>query len=454
VRKRQPIYIIADDLTGAADAANYFRTKHRRVRVSFSPSTPWMFSLGTNVVQVFDSESRVLDEDAAWRRVAFAGEQLVTSLSNGFFLFKKIDSTLRGHVGREIEALLKATGRTTAVLAPSFPANGRTVEDGKLLVGGVPITQTAFAKDPHNPVLKDSVAEIVRQTTSLPIVEITRDVIAQGREAIAEAIAAASHRETIVVADARTDADLIQIAQAIAGNLSVVPCGSAGLAKQLVALWDYPPENNGAEAIETTKNATTWRSSKESVRACERVLVVVGSANPVSHAQLEHAASALGAPTVELNPMQLGSALMHADEVQQAQQALEQLNDRPVVGVSLAKERAHRDASLHGTFEGDLAEIVIHGSIPSSMDGNVSVGFVATGGDTALALCQALAANAIWPEGEVVPGVPWSWIVTEYGQFPLVTKAGGFGNIDALQSAAEFLLDGSNLNMPFDEFGA
>lgn len=63
-------------------------------------------------------------------------------------MIKKIDSTLRGNIGAEIEALMKACGITGAVVAPAFPQAGRTTVAGECWVNGVRITETEFASDP------------------------------------------------------------------------------------------------------------------------------------------------------------------------------------------------------------------------------------------------------------------------------------------------------------------
>ncbi|WAH36251.1 four-carbon acid sugar kinase family protein [Alicyclobacillus dauci] len=425
--KGQRIYVIADDLTGAADAANYFRTGSHQVRVSFRSDSPWVFSLGSNIVQVFDSESRALDEDTARQIVMNAGEQLRTSPNVPFLVYKKIDSTLRGHVGSEIEAFLKSLHRRVAVLAPTFPANGRIVQNGTLYVNGSPVSQTDFANDPRNPVTQDRVADLVRQTTTLPVIELTEDVLARGIDVVAEFIEGAAHKEAIIVADSTTNEELAVIAKAIAYNSSVLPCGSAGLAKQLAACWLN-------DASESESNLLP-----QQMPSCEHVLVAVGSANPVAHRQLEHVTRTYQSSIVELQPLLLAKQNTHAIELQRGSDELVHCSDQPVAGVTLAPARAMRDSALPGSFESDLAYAVNQWT--ESMSDRNAIGFVATGGDTALALCEALNAAAIWPEGEVIAGIPWSWIETSHGKIPLVSKAGGFGAMSALTEAAGFLLN-------------
>ncbi len=427
MRNPKRIFVVADDLTGAADAANYFRTRTRRVRVSLNADRPWTFSLQDNIVQVFDSESRGLDESAAVHRGATAGLQLSEHLNNDFLIYKKIDSTLRGHIGSEIEALLQAVGRRVALVAPAFPANGRTVRNDTLLVDGTPLSQTVFSRDPCHQVVQDKVSSIVQHTTHLRVITLDRDIAAKGSTAISDFIKTIDDQITIVVADAANDADLASLARAIAGQSSVLPCGSAGFAKQLAALW-----------VDTAGDAQHFESQDHTC-SCDHIVIAVGSAHPAAHAQLRHAALEYNAKTLELKPSLLAKAPTRKDELLRAKDALSTLATQPIVCMTLNEERALRDPALPGRFESDLASI-IHDFIEQILANHPkNIGFVVTGGDTAAALCEALSTSAIWPEGEVAAGMPWSFLETPFGKYVMISKAGGFGQLDAIQQAITFL---------------
>src|SRR2546426_4776310 len=118
--------IVADDLTGACDAGTLFAGK------APVPVTVWPDPPVAAEIAVVDTESRRLDRAAATDRVSDAAAQRAGATS----WFKKIDSTLRGHVGAEIVALLQATRTPSAVACPAFPSEGRTVLDRVLRVDG------------------------------------------------------------------------------------------------------------------------------------------------------------------------------------------------------------------------------------------------------------------------------------------------------------------------------
>ena len=335
--------LIADDLTGAADAGAGFG---RPVRLTIAPDPAWDPGLAESVLQVHDTESRHLTPSEAGDRVAAAHLRAPVGR-----LYQKVDSTLRGNPGAEIEGALRSGRHRLAVVAPAFPAHGRTVLGGVLRVDRVAVSQSAFGSDPRSPVLHDSVLDLLRATTDLEVVRATIEDLQRCRAAIA-------------VVDAVTDDDLRRIAAAITDDM--LPVGSAGLARALGEMarpglaGDEPPP-------------------------CHSVRVLVGSSHPVALCQ---AALVGGSDRVALR-----------------------------VNSNLTALTANLAADL----------------------GRRPLAVIATGGETALAVCRELGATALWPQGELEPGIPWSLLEGVEGVI-LVTKAGGFGPPTTLQVLVERLL--------------
>jgi len=119
------VLILADDLTGAADAAAAFLGRARRLAVALSLS-----ELPAAEVVAVDLATRSGSERTA-RRVVRAAFSSACARRAGI-VFKKIDSTLRGHVAAEFTAL----GRIPTLFTPAFPAQGRTVRNNRIFVNG------------------------------------------------------------------------------------------------------------------------------------------------------------------------------------------------------------------------------------------------------------------------------------------------------------------------------
>lgn len=142
------IVIIADDLTGALDAAAPFAARGARTRVVIAlehlEACLEAWREGCPAVVAVNTESRHLPEREAAARVAEACRLLARLAPNVWF--KKIDSTLRGQVLAESLAMMHATGRRLLV-APAVPAQGREVRDAEVWVEGVPLDGTAYGAD-------------------------------------------------------------------------------------------------------------------------------------------------------------------------------------------------------------------------------------------------------------------------------------------------------------------
>lgn len=119
--------VVADDLTGACDSGAVFVRFGHKVTVRLRG--PWP----QEGITVVSTASREDSPEVARRKVRQACEE--ADVRRRGFLFKKVDSVMRGNVAEEIEAMLEASGRAEAVLCPAFPEQGRLVRDGQIVVG-------------------------------------------------------------------------------------------------------------------------------------------------------------------------------------------------------------------------------------------------------------------------------------------------------------------------------
>src|SRR5258708_5172924 len=156
------IGVIADDLTGAAEisAVSLRYGLRAEVVVEGRPS-------GQADVVCIDTNSRSCAAAEAGRRAASAARLL--SEAGASWIYKKVDSVLRGQVAAEVEAVLKEIGLHVALLAPANPGLGRVIRDGWYFVGGKPIHETEFARDPEHPRTSANVLEMLGRSKSFPV---------------------------------------------------------------------------------------------------------------------------------------------------------------------------------------------------------------------------------------------------------------------------------------------
>jgi len=209
-------FLIADDLTGACDAAVHFAMRGRRTIVPIAPGA----ELADSTVIAMSTESRDLEPAAARDAISAAAANL--PVGSPSILFKKIDSTLRGNAGVEINAALSVFSCDAAVVCPAFPRMNRIVEAGCLRIAA----DAGFAP-----------------------IEVAAHLRAQGvercvhteHEAIPEAISCGAR---VLVLDAACDDDLDRIAAAgLAQDSRILWVGSAGLASALARTLPVAPQS-------------------------------------------------------------------------------------------------------------------------------------------------------------------------------------------------------------------
>jgi uncharacterized protein YgbK (DUF1537 family) len=162
----RPHLVLADDLTGAAEiAAIAHDAGLRAVVLTHLPTVPVAADL-----LVFDTDTRLLAPEAAARKVRAWAKCLAHTPHRGFFL--KVDSVLRGSVLAHATATARALGRHRTLLVPANPSLGRTIRAGRYAVKGVPLHETAFARDPHHPRTSDHVVELLGRVPRTPVVSL------------------------------------------------------------------------------------------------------------------------------------------------------------------------------------------------------------------------------------------------------------------------------------------
>ncbi|MBW8883384.1 MAG: four-carbon acid sugar kinase family protein [Planctomycetia bacterium] len=138
------IIVLADDLSGAAELAGiaFAHGLPAEVQRQFEPAT------GAQLIAI-DTDSRHLSAAAAADLVRSITAQVLTT--EPAWIFKKVDSVLRGNVRAEIEAILETTGQSRALLIPANPSRGRVIRGGHYFIDGIPLGETHFAQDPEHP---------------------------------------------------------------------------------------------------------------------------------------------------------------------------------------------------------------------------------------------------------------------------------------------------------------
>ncbi len=195
------VLVIGDDLTGSnATGALFARFGMRTMTVHGGAALPDIEALVVNLG----------NRHAPPQEARAAVKATIEAAGHVPLVVKRVDTTLRGNVGAETDAAIEALS-VRALVVPAFPDAGRVTVGGLHLVDGVPLAQTAAARDALNPVKSSRVATILRAGTTRSITEVPLDVVEQGVEAVAGALRSDSE---IVVCDATRNSHLRVIAEA------------------------------------------------------------------------------------------------------------------------------------------------------------------------------------------------------------------------------------------------
>ena len=421
--------IIADDLSSATDCGAQVVRSGLSVIVPLGRYSLPTEAHGTQVISV-DTDSRSLSADQAYAKVKLAAQQLISQGWTHFY--KSVDSTLRGNLGAEIEAVLEVVQPDCAVIAPAFPKYGRTTVDGVQYLHGHPLHMTEFGTDPTAPVRDADIARLLAEGTRRKAGRLTLDQLRTESTKIEQTIRGLLNEETeLIVVDIAAQEDLQRICLGLAhSDLRVVWVGSTGLA-EFVPL---------ALGVGPTADAFNQNHKVDPRPA----LALVGSASETTHQQLEYAQTRDRLNIICLDPTRMiQNATIAAEELEHAGSnllaAIGSGHDAALV-VNASRDEIVATQQLGARLNlspAQVAQRIVDGLAQVGTrlvrEGRLS-GIVATGGDTANALCNALGARALEILGEVEAGIPVMRVVGDQS-LPLVTKAGGFGSLAAMGDA-------------------
>ncbi len=412
------IAVIADDITGAADAAVQFcpvvGPVHMINAVGGELSATAIHTAGLAVF----TNTRNIDAARASAIVRVAIEN-IHGLSPRL-VYKKMDSCLRGNVGAEIDAMLQATGATATFVAPAFPQQRRTTVNDCHLIEGVPVADTEIGRDPLCPVRQSRLSGLLSTQSQMPVGHVDLTYLEGGSARLAERVLTLLGRGCRHIAfDAVQTAHLDAVARLAWEHVEpFLLVGSAGLAGSLARILgrDLP-----LPAAADRPNIKTW-------------LFVCGSASRVLAAQVAKLARSTGWTHTALDP----SALTAADGSTHRQARAAHLADKWSPGGMILSIRPVTDAAAiqdPDRMARGLAEVAAGLLATTAADG-----VFLSGGDTAEAFRHQIGASAVLIREEILPGLMrGEFVGGPHNGLVLVTKAGAFGHADTLNQLIKAL---------------
>jgi 3-dehydrotetronate 4-kinase len=414
---------IADDYTGASDLANTLsRCGLRTIQIVGVPAAGLRVPEGDAVVVALKSRS-IAAADAV--KLARAADEWLRARGAHHVMFKvcsTFDSTDAGNIGPVTDGLRAAAGSDIVLVTPAFPETGRTVYQGNLFVGSVPLNESPLKDHPLNPMRDANLVRVLARQSRCRIGLVDLAVVAAGAEAVRKRLAELVRGGTeVAIVDAVFDRDLETIgAVAIEHKVSVGASGfGLGLARALARSGRV---KGGTTAVDG--------HGIDGPAAC-----LAGSCSQATLTQIERAQKAM--PVLRLDPDKL---IAGPAEVETALQwALDRVGGGPVLIASSSRpESVAAFQERHGREAGGHAIEQAFARIAAGLVERGVRRLVVAGGETAGAVVDRLGIPAFVVGPEIAPGVP---VLRTVGgnDMVLALKSGNFGGPDFFADALELM---------------
>ena len=424
---------VADDLTGATTTGVLLARSKARTAVFFNEEaaekTEGIDELDAILIS---SNSRPLPANEAYDKVKSA--TIALKKMGVEYFSKRIDTTLRGGVGVEIDAMLDQMKEgTVAVVVPAMPQSRRILVGGYSVIDGVALINTPVAQDVRTPVKENYIPRLLEGQTRRKVGLVTLDKVLAGEEVIEEALAEQKKAGCeVIVVDGITLEDVENIAKAC-----------INLRWDVVAV-DPGPFTSKLAFYRELISAEEPNIPPQADEAGKTVLIVAGSATPVTKKQMEILCQDPRHVRVSVEPLPLiegGDVAL--DEVfkavNKAAELLESDNQPRAILFETAlhgellnldeedNKRHYADGMSANRINAGLGMII--SQLLEKVGKEKVAGLYTTGGDTMVNVCYQLGVECIEVMDYVIPQTDVGRLVgSKYSGLPVVGKGGLTGN--------------------------
>ena len=407
-----PIFgCVADDFTGASDAASFLVKGGMSVQLfNGIPGKGSRVGEGIQAI-VIALKSRTQDTGEAvadtLRALGWLKEQGVER----FYLkyCSTFDSTPKGNIGPAADAAMEFLGVSYTVLCPALPVNERVVMKGELYVGGVPLHESPMKNHPLTPMWDARIANLMKPQSKYSCVELWKEQMDRPADEIRAMLAdrAGGQEPFYVIPDYQDMEDGERIVE-LFGDLALLTGGSGilePLAKHLSRRQDILPELD--------------------IRAEGAAVLIAGSCSRATLEQIAHFQTH-GGFSYKMDPMAM---LEGRESLEDAWRFVRENWGTPVLIYSSDTARNVKEVQQYGQER--VAEMLEQAAAELA-ERAVAHGIrrvVVAGGETSGAVTKRLGFSSYRIGASVAPGVP-VMVPMENEALRLVLKSGNFGQED------------------------
>lgn len=404
--------VIADDLTGATDAACIIARRGLSVvQVNGVPAE--LIEPGPEAIVVALKTRTLAPADAVAQSLIALDWLQKSGASQIYFKYcSTFDSTPSGNIGPVAKALALQLGAGTVVFCPSFPENGRTVYLGHLFVGDRLISESSLARHPLTPMTDpDLVRFLGLQVKDRQVVNLPFACVDAGADEVKDALVRLNQQGgAFVVADSLTDQHIDTLGKAL--ESAPLVSGGSPLCGSIARAHSRSAGRPGARIAPAASDGP--------------IAILAGSCSDATRRQLQRIETVH--PVIRLDPACLADDKSYQDRLAEA--AINQLSSGVAVIASSAEPNSVKETQdrLGTANAGTMIEQALGDMARRLSDAGVRV-FVVAGGETSSAVASALGITRLTIGPEITPGVPWTQSLSS-PHYRMAFKSGNFGGPD------------------------
>ncbi|HBO38644.1 MAG TPA: hypothetical protein DD638_08250 [Pasteurellaceae bacterium] len=405
--------VIADDFTGASDIASFLvENGLATVQMNGVPTKPLQSGVDAIVISL---KSRSNPAHEAVEQSLQALRWLQDNGCNRFY-FKycsTFDSTEKGNIGPVTDALLDALKEEFTIVTPALPVNGRTIFNGYLFVGNVPLNESGMQNHPITPMKDANLMRLMDAQSKGKTGLVSYQDVLKGSDGVKARFAELKKQGyRYAVVDAVDNSQLAVLAEAVADFKLVT--GGSGLAAYMAER--ISGGKQGGDAFTPTKGKT---------------VVLSGSCSVMTNKQVN--AYKAKAPTIQLDVEQALNNPNYTEELYQWVTANLTQALAPMVYATVPPEVLK---DIQAKFGVDKASHTIENTfarLAEKLKAAGVINFITAGGETSSIVVQQLGFGGFHIGKQIAPGVPWLRAIEE--PVHLALKSGNFGKEDFFEYA-------------------
>jgi uncharacterized protein YgbK (DUF1537 family) len=416
--------VIGDDPTGCNLVGAIFNRKN------FSALTTWNIEsakalAGNYDVILFDTNSRHLSAARAYAKVA----ELLEDFGSAMNLAKRIDSTLRGNLGPEVQAIfdsLSANNAATSspknvkgLVVSAYPDAQRTTVGGRQFVNGELLSRSAVALDPLNPIIESDVGKLISANSQLTTSYIFLEQVREVPGKLAKIIE--SKTSDLIIFDTETNADISSIVTA----LSQVKSSDCN--------WiTIDPGPFTVAYVESQLGRGEAKTLSIPLGKSAFIFAFIGSSSNLTSEQIEYSKTHSIIKWINIDSREKNS--------ESSLQQISLLADAGFTNIGIVVKYPEEITSGTAVTKFHQSEVYLATLAAEIIKSTEPRGIYTSGGDTTLAVLKKLGAHGLHVIDEVFPGAVVGILIGgKFDKMRIITKGGLIGSESGISQSIDYL---------------